>query len=224
MIIGTLTVLVWQLPHGSQLLYPLTILATYAHEMGHGLTALLVGAEFNRLVMFPDGSGFANWSGDVGRIARAMIAAGGLVGPSIAGASLLALSHRKELAKWILLLLGAVMLFSAVVVVRSLFGLLFVSAFGALFVVLSRASGGRWAPLTLQLVGVNLCLAIFKDVHYMFSEGGVIDGVKRMSDSAAIAEALFLPYWLWGALTALFSFVVLALGIYLAFRQQSKER
>ena len=44
------------------------------------------------------------------------------------------------------------------------------------------------------------------------------------SDSTAIAEALFLPYWFWGTVTAVFSFAVLVLGIYLAFRQQPKEK
>ena len=224
MIIATLTLVVWQLPYGQLMLYPLSILATYAHEMGHGLMALLMGASFDRLAMFPDGSGFAVWSGDVGRIGRGLIAAGGLVGPSIAGASLLAVSHRRRLSRYVLMALGALMLFSLVMVVRSLFGLAFVGLFGALLLIFARVSGGRLAPLVLQLVGVNLCLAIFKDVHYMFSEGGVVDGVKRMSDSAAIADALFLPYWFWGGLTALFSCAVLALGIYLAFRQQPKEK
>ena len=58
----------------------------------------------------------------------------------------------------------------------------------------------------------------------MFSDGGMVGGVQRMSDSAAIADAMFLPYWFWGALTAVFSFAVLALGIYLAFRRQPKEK
>ncbi|MBK7003394.1 MAG: M50 family metallopeptidase [Rhodoferax sp.] len=40
-------VTLWQLPYGHQVLYPLTLLATYAHEMGHGMTALLLGAEFD---------------------------------------------------------------------------------------------------------------------------------------------------------------------------------
>jgi hypothetical protein len=218
---ATLTVVGWQLPYGQLLLYPLSLLATYAHEMGHGFTALLMGASFHSLEIFPDGSGLAHWSGDVGRISRALIAAGGLVGPSIAGATLLAFSHRPRASKYVLIALGLLMLVSVVMVVRSLFGLVFVSAFGALFVVMART---RFASFTLQLAGVNLCLAIFKDLSYMFTDGGMVDGVKRMSDSAAIADALLLPYWFWGGLTALFSFLVLGLGIYLAFRRQSKER
>lgn len=78
--------LLWQVPHGRQILYPLTLLATFVHEMGHGLTALLLGNTFTQMVIHSDGSGMASWSGSPGRINVALIAAGGLVGPS-AGAA-----------------------------------------------------------------------------------------------------------------------------------------
>lgn len=58
-----LILLIWQLPYGYQLLYPLTLLATFAHEMGHGLAALLVGAEFDQLLLHADGSGLASGRG-----------------------------------------------------------------------------------------------------------------------------------------------------------------
>lgn len=41
-----LTVLLWRFPWGNYLLYPFTLLATWFHEMGHGLTALLLGESF----------------------------------------------------------------------------------------------------------------------------------------------------------------------------------
>lgn len=65
-----LVLIAWQIPYGRLVIYPLSLLGTYVHEMGHGLTALVLGADFERLVMFPDGSGFAEWRGDVGRLAR----------------------------------------------------------------------------------------------------------------------------------------------------------
>jgi hypothetical protein len=223
-IIAILTVVGWQLPYGRLVLYPLTILATYAHEMGHGFTAMLMGASFERLEMFADGSGRAFWSGEVGRIGRALIAAGGLVGPSLAGSFVLASTSKPRLARHLAFALGCLLLLSGVLVVRTLFGLAFVGLAAAMFIGFARLASGRHAPLALQLVGVNLCLAIFQDIDYMFSEGGVIAGVQHVSDSAAIADALFLPYWFWGALTAGFSFLVLGLGIYLAFRFQPKEK
>ncbi|PKL76350.1 MAG: peptidase M50, partial [Candidatus Melainabacteria bacterium HGW-Melainabacteria-1] len=35
-----ITVMLWQMPFGGLALYPFTILATWFHEMGHGLSAM----------------------------------------------------------------------------------------------------------------------------------------------------------------------------------------
>lgn len=213
---GVLTVVLWQLPWGRQALFPFTLLATYAHEMGHGLTALLLGGEFRSLEMYPDATGRALWGGS-GQVMRALVAAGGLVGPSIAGAALLMISRRREHAPTILVTLGILMGLSALIWARSLFALVFIFAVAGFFVLLARYAAAL-APFAVQLVGVQLCLAVFNDLDYMFSEGAVVDGVRQLSDSAAIADALLLPYWFWGGLVALISFGVLALGLWVALR------
>jgi hypothetical protein len=218
---AVLTVVAWQFPIGQQILYPFTLLATYAHEMGHGLTAVLVGADFHSLEMHFDGSGLARWSGDVGRIGRAMIAAGGLVGPSIAGAIILIASRRTQRARTILIAIAAIMLLTLVLYVRSVFGLVFVAGIVAALAGVAKLAP-RAAPFLVQLIGVQLAISVFRDVHYMFSEGALVDGVLRKSDSAAIADALLLPYWFWGALTAAFAFAVLGVGLYIALRPTSR--
>jgi hypothetical protein len=201
------------------LLYPFTLLSTYAHEMGHGVTALVLGADFHRLLLFADGSGLASWGGDVGRVGRALVAAGGLVGPSVAGATLLALSRSPARARPLLYALAGGMGLS-LLVAGSAFTILFVAAVAAaLFLVARRASRG-WASFTVQLLGVQLCVALFQDIHYMFSPGGIVGGRAHSSDSAAMADALFLPYWFWGGLTAAFSAAVLAWGLWRALRSE----
>jgi len=73
----------WQTQTGSMILYPFTILATWFHEMGHGITTLLTGSDFRELVIHPDGSGYAVSvrPADGSRIADALISAGGRWGP-----------------------------------------------------------------------------------------------------------------------------------------------
>lgn len=213
---AVVTVVIWQVPYGPQVLYPFTLLATYAHEMGHGLTAMLMGAEFEALQMHADGSGLAHWRGDVGAFARALIAAGGLVGPSIAGAIVLVVSKKNQRAPTILVTLAVLMGLSAIIWARSLFALIFILGCAAAFVLLARVP--KVAPFFVKLVGVQLCLAVFRDLDYMFAGNAVVDGVVGRSDSAAIAEALLLPYWFWGGVVAMFSFAVLAGGLYLALR------
>lgn len=215
---AVVTVALWQVPgYGELILYPFSLFATYVHEMGHGLTALLLGARFEALRMFPDGSGLAAWRGDVGRLGRALIAAGGLVGPSVAGAVLLAVSRYGRSKT--LLLAGGILIGLSGLVAGNLFALVFIAS-----VALSLGAASRWLPPTsalflIQFLGVQLCIALFRDVDYMFSPGGIINGQRQNSDSAAIAEALLLPYWFWGGLTALFSFTVLVLGLRTALRR-----
>ena len=217
-----LTVVVWQLPFGRQILYPFTLLATYAHEMGHGLTALLVGAEFKELAMFSNGSGYARWQGNVGRIGRAMISAGGLVGPSIAGALLLVISKKTSRAPKILRVLGIFMLLSVLIWARSAFAIFFILLVACSFLFLARFE--KPAAFFVQLLGVQLCLAVFSDLNYMFSEGGMVDGQQRSSDVAHIEQALWLPYWIWGGLVALTSFTVLGLGLRQALKPSSDSK
>ena len=49
--IAVVSVLLWQTRIGSLVLYPFTILATWFHEMGHGLAAMLTGSSFERLLI-----------------------------------------------------------------------------------------------------------------------------------------------------------------------------
>lgn len=213
------TVVGWQFPIGQLILYPFTWLATYAHEMGHGLTALLFGASFDRLEMYSDASGLAYWHGNVGRIGRAIIAMGGLVGPSIAGALILTLSRQRKFARPVLFVLAGLMALTALIFARSLFAVVFVGVSALLLGLVARYSKGPLATFCIQLLGVQLCLSVFRDLSYMFSEGGSINGQQHLSDSAAIAEVLILPYWVWGSIAALCSFGFLAAGLHIALRK-----
>lgn len=212
-------VVAWQVPYGPQALYPLTLLATFAHEMGHGIAALLAGASFERLSLHADGSGLAEWRGDVGRLARAAIAAGGLVGPTVAGVALLLLAGSTRRSRLLLWVLAAGIALCAAVWVRNAFGIAFLLATAA-----ALAAAGRWlgdfgAAFLLHLLAAVLCLSWFRDLDYMFSANAVVAGAARPSDSAVIAEALWLPFWFWGALIAALSLALLVLALWIAHRR-----
>ena len=212
-------VIAWQVPYGPQALYPLTLLATFAHEMGHGLAALLVGGEFDRLSLHADGSGLAEWRGNPGRLARAAVAAGGLLGPTVAGVALLLLAGSTRRSRLLLGVFAAGLALSVAMWVRNPFGIVFLIA-----IAVALAAAGRWlgdsgASFLLHLIAAVLCLSWFRDLDYMFSSSAVIGGVERKSDSAVIAEALWLPFWFWGALVAALSLALLALGLWIAHRR-----
>lgn len=214
LILSTITiVLLWQMPYGRQILYPLTLLATFAHEMGHGLTAMLVGEQFDQLLLNADGSGVAMWRGNPGPLASALVAAGGLVGPSIAGIGLLLLSRSQRHARAVLVALAAVVVVCVLAWVRNVFGVVFLLGAAAAFALAARVLPTAIAHFLLHLMAATLCLSWFTDLDYMFSAQATVNGVVRPSDSAAIAEALWLPYWFWGGVVACFSLAIAALGI-----------
>jgi hypothetical protein len=194
------TALLWQVPYGDTLLFPFTVLATWFHEMGHGLTALALGGELESLRLHADGSGLASWRGvGFGRFAAALVAAGGPLGPAIAGAGLVLSGRGPRSSRFALVALAAVLALSALLWVRSLFGfvavLLLAAAIGAL-----AGWAPRWARgFAVQLLGVQACISTYRQVDYLFARAVVIDGQAVLSDSGQIASALFLPWWFWGA-------------------------
>src|SRR3954469_14025415 len=76
------TALLYVLPFGRTIAWPLVLVSTLAHELGHGFAALVLGGTFHALRLYADGSGVALWSGALGRVALASVAAAGLVGPA----------------------------------------------------------------------------------------------------------------------------------------------
>jgi hypothetical protein len=214
LILSTLAVVViWQVPYGRQLLYPLTLLATYAHEMGHGIAALLTGSEFDHLVLHADGSGLAAWRGNPGRLATALIAAGGLVGPTLAGVGLLLVSRNPRHARTVLASLAAVIVLTVVLWSRNAFGVAFLLAVAATLGIAARALPTAAAAFLLHFIAATLCLSWFNHLGYLFSAQAIVNGVALPSDSSVMAQALWLPYWFWGGVLALFSLAVTAWGV-----------
>jgi hypothetical protein len=217
-------VLTWQLPYGRQLLYPLSLLATFAHELGHGLTALLTGAEFDQLLLHTDGSGLAQWHGNPSRLDMALIAAGGLVGPTVAGVLVLLVSRSPRVARPVLAALAILITASTMLWVRNFFGVLFLLALAAALGLAARFLPNAVAAFVVHLIAATLCLSWFNDLDYMFSSQAVVNGVVHPSDSALIAQALWLPYWFWGGVVAAFSLGAVTMGIAFTSRETAGSR
>ena len=200
--IALATVVAWQFPLGHLALYPFTLLATWFHEMGHGLTAALLGADFQRLVIFPDASGFAEMAipADMGNVDRAAIAAAGLLGPGTAGAAMIASARSARLTRVVLALLGVALVAATVIWVRSPVGWLVLPAFAGLALAAAVFFRPSWQRFTLELLGVQAAISVWQDLGYLFSSGATVGGMQGASDTGAISAAIGMPYWFWGGL------------------------
>ena len=212
-----LSVLLPGLPFGRMALYPFALLATWAHEMGHGLTALMVGGEFERLLLFADLGGVAYSARPDNVVAPVLISAGGLLGPALAGGLVVVLGARARASRLVLGGLAAALLASAGDWVRNPFGIAAVLGLGLGCAGMAIYGSEVARQVATQLIGIQLCLGSLSDFDYMFTREFVRDGQVRISDTQAIADQLFLPYWFWGALIAALSLVILAVAFRLAW-------
>ena len=213
------TVALYVVPFGYYIAYPLVLISTFVHEMGHGIAGILVGARFDEFVMYSDASGSARISGGTGRLASAFIAAGGLVGPSVAAALLFGLCTRTNLARIGLWAVGIVALVSCLWVVRNVFSWIFVGSLGALAVFLAIKAKPRVAQWALAFLAVQLTLSVYSRADYLFTSVAQTATGQAPSDVAVISDALFLPYWFWGGVCAALSLVVLGAGLYIFWRR-----
>ena len=213
-----LTILAWQTGFGTLALMPFTLLATWFHEMAHGLSAMALGAEFHRLVIFANGSGFAEFSGSIGYLGQAAIAAAGLLGPSVAGCLLIVASRSRRATQLALLVLASALVISTAVWVRSVAGWVVLPLFAAAAGYIALRGSAKWQRITAEFLGVQGVVSVYQDLGYLFSPGGTVGGMSARSDTGLIADALFLPYWFWGGLITLTILAMVWLSLRFASR------
>ena len=212
------TAALYALPYGRAFAWPLILVSTLAHELGHGLAAALLGGRFNSLAIYPDASGVAIWSGRLGGPGTAAVAGAGLVGPALAAFVLLALGRRDRGARLLLGALGAGLLVITLLLVRNPFGFAFVGLLAAICLAVAIRLPEA-AHLLVVLTAVQLALSVFSRSDYLFTNTAVTATGRMPSDVAVMSSALFLPYWFWGALCGGLSIVLLAWGVKVFFRR-----
>jgi hypothetical protein len=218
-----ITLLLYFIPFGRIIAYPLMLLSTLVHELGHGLVALLCGQDFKSLVIYPDGSGVAQHVGPESPTRAALIAAGGLVGPATAAAIGFGVG-RYERASRVLLAGSAVALALVMALfIRNGFGLGFAGLVVLLLGWVVWKKPHR-AQLVLVFLAVQLALSVFSRGDYLFTDTAMTGSGPMPSDVENMSLALGGPYWLWGLACGAFSLLVLGGGIAWFWRVFNQRR
>lgn len=211
---AAVTLALYMVPYGRYLARPLLLLSTLAHEMGHGLTALLLGGRFQRLEMWASGAGVSHLDlTGFGRVREGLTLAGGLVGPAVAAVLCFKLGKTGPGARWCLVGLGLLLLVAEILVVRNLFGFFFAGLLAAGCLL----AGARFSPEHAQWVvvflAVQLALSVFSRADYLFTRAAGNPSGVYPSDVMRMQQALFLPYWFWGLVCGGFAVMVLVYGV-----------
>ena len=212
-------------PFGGTALYPLTLFTTWVHEMGHGLTALVLGGQFDHLKIFGNASGLAYCGASPGW-PSALVSLGGLLAPPILGTLILGQVHGPRRARIFLATTAAALVVSMLIYVRSPAGLVAMPIVAAL---LGWAAwrGFREHPerrvILAQVLGVMLATdTLTRMVSYVFTKTVEIDGKQTTSDIGNVAENLGGHYYVWGTLVTVIAVGLLALGMWRAWARPAK--
>lgn len=212
------TFALYLIPYGGYIVYPLLLISTLVHELGHGIAAVLVGADFVELKMWKDGSGVAMHTVPDSDGARAFISAGGLCGPAVAAAAMVSAAQNHQWARYALGAFGAALALALVLVVRNGFGAVFCGTLAAACLVVAIRANAHVAQVTLLFLAVQLALSVFSRGDYLFKQYAETAQGKMPSDSQQMADAMGGAYWFWGGMCAAFSVVMLAVGAYSFWR------
>lgn len=223
---GALVLFLPLLPFGTFLLYPFVILTTWFHEMAHGLAAMLVGWDFQRLVIFPDGSGFAESLSpiDASPLKRAFVAAAGPLGPTLVGSLLILASGRRRSWRPALNALAVALLLSTLIWVRSPVGVVVLPLVALVLIAIARSNRPDLERFALQFLGILAALSMLRDWNYLFTESAVIGGRRVLSDTGAIEAALVLPHWIWAGLITALSALAIGASLKRALNRDGRTR
>jgi hypothetical protein len=195
--------------------YPLVLLSTLVHELGHGIAAWLTGGTFDSLFVYADTSGRAFHSGSS---ARAIVSAGGLVGPALAACVGFALGPRPRLSRAALIVGGLLLMVVAATLVRNPFGIAFTAGIALLLGYVGVRRSAEMCQLVVVFVAVQLALSVFSRGDYLFTDTADTASGQLPSDVAHMASALGGPFWIWGVVCGAFSLAVLVIGVGLFLR------
>jgi len=217
------SLLLWNLPLGGLVMYPFKLLATWIHELSHGLVMLVTGAGFSRLEIFRDTSGIAFAEHGVGSAARAAIASAGYMGASLCGGVLLVLGQSARGARRVLLGLAAALVLSLIFWVRNRFGVGAVATGAAALLLAAWLAPRTLALFLVNFVAAQACINAVLDIRVLFRPQLVINGaVVDASDAHNMAAHTFGSHTLWATVWLVFSFVCFYAALRIIYLRQKR--
>lgn len=225
------SLLLWNLPGGSYAVYPFKLLATWLHEMTHGLAMMITGAGLDRVLVYRDTSGLAYAQTSVDAIGSAAIAASGYMGTALWGALLLVVTPDARRARWALIVLAVLLGLTAITVVApangDTFGQWAVAGMGVAIAACALLPA-RWRLLVAHFIAAQSCINALLDIRVLLRPSQVVNGISvTISDAHQMASMTFgttetWAVWTWAIAWLVWSLVVLYVALRLMNRRHRR--
>lgn len=227
------SLLLWNLPSAGVLLYPFKLLATWLHELSHGLAMIITGAGFDHVIIYRDTSGLAYAYTSIGSFGTAIIAAAGYMGTPLWGAVLLVVTPTGRAARRALLVLAGLLVLTTILVVAPApngdrFGQWATPAIGAGIAMCAVLLPDRWRVLGAHFIAAQSCVNALLDIRVLLRPSQVVDGkVAGMSDAHNMALSTFgttatWAVWTWAIIWLAWSLAVLFIALRFSGSRASK--
>ena len=208
-------------------LYPFKVLGTWMHEVSHGLVMLMVGVGFDRMDVYPDGSGLAFAEGSAGPFGKGLIAAAGYMGTPLWGVALLWLGQEVRSARRALAVVGLLLAITAVAFISNQFGQVAIGSMSLVVVGAGMFLPGRWTMMLCNFTAAQACIGALVDIRVLYRPFLVVAGEERGSDAHQMASATFghtQPWaiWFWASIWLLWSLALLFTAIVVAQRRNER--
>jgi hypothetical protein len=228
------SLLLWNLPFGGVLLYPFKLLATWLHELSHGLAMIITGAGFDHIVIYRDTSGLAYAYTSVGSFGTAIIAAAGYMGTPLWGAALLVVTPDASAARKALLVLAGLLVLTTILVIApsptgDTFGQWATPAIGTGIALCALVLPDRWRVLGAHFIAAQACVNALLDIRVLLRPSQVVDGkTAGMSDAHNMALHTFgttetWAVWTWALIWLAWSLAVLYFALRISGSRATKR-
>jgi hypothetical protein len=204
-----LYVIAWFVPMTSYLVYPLQLFATFVHEGGHALAAVLTGSEVSNLTVWWDGSGEVRSNST--NTALLLISSAGYLGTTAFGTMLL-VWMRYGFSSRIALYFASAFVGIMTVVFGLIFPIFNLTNLGGIpFTVLSGAvlTAGlfaiakyaelKWANFALAFLSVQCLLNAFfslKDLFIIATQTDMHNDAMNMAEATGVPSVIWVLFWI----------------------------
>ena len=194
---------------GEKILYPVTLLVTFLHELGHGLGAIITGGKVIKINIESNGAGVTLTQGGW----KGIILMGGYIGSALLGNLLFYIGARKEnWAPTTVNILSALMVFTGIYWHGSLFATVFLIAFAIGLSLISRYT---------KLYREILMFLVLASILYIIQDFNV----GPSSDLKAYAEHMVIfPKVVWMYLWLGIALLLCFFNLRLIFRSSPTDR
>lgn len=200
---------------------PILFLSTWVHELGHGLGAIFTGGRFMELTVFPNFSGLAQTS-TCNNFQRAVVIILGLLGPSLLGVIMIALTRALNWYRVAIIILTALLIMSQIWAADS-FTRTTLAGAAVLLGLIAWKIPNQAVLYISHIIAIALCLSALTGFGYFFMGNAEVAGSIYRSDAGALSDIWGGPHWLWGGLIAALSIVILFTGVVLSDKWARKK-